>query len=192
MWWSKKFNLKEQLEEDFPMPIPELMKDMLGEIEEHNPNKIYLEGESALVAGHHMVVVAKQTSGERVQDWVSYYSISKEHRPEIPVNIPEMKKAPESESKAMRYNEGKVQLNFILQGDIANEGLARVMEFGAKKYERGNWLKGHDPIEVQDSLLRHLMAYNNGEILDPESGLPHIDHIQFNAKALAQFGVRNA
>ncbi len=97
----------------------------------------------------------------------------------------------ESEVKAMRFNDGKPQLSYMLSCDVAMTGLVRVMEFGAIKYARDNWKKGLDPQEIQDSLLRHLMAYNNGEVLDPESGLPHIDHVQFNAMALATFGERD-
>ena len=94
------------------------------------------------------------------------------------------------ESKAMRFNKGKPQLSYILQGTKSVEGLAKVLEFGATKYERGNWLKGLDKNELVDSLLRHLTSYVNGEVLDQESNLPHVDHIHFNAKALAEFGDR--
>lgn len=92
--------------------------------------------------------------------------------------------------KGMRFNEGKPQLSYVLSCDVAMEGLTRVMEFGAHKYARNNWKKGLDPTEITDSLLRHLMAYTNGEVCDPESGLPHVDHVMFNAMALATFGNR--
>ena len=93
-------------------------------------------------------------------------------------------------SGAMRFNQGKPQLSYILQGTKSVEGLAKVLEFGATKYDRGNWLKSLDKNELVDSLLRHLTSFVNGEVLDQESNLPHIDHIHFNAKALAEFGER--
>lgn len=93
-------------------------------------------------------------------------------------------------SKAMRFNTGKPQLSYMLEADVAMKGMCAAFEFGAKKYARGNWKSGLNPNEIVDSLLRHLMSYQNGEVLDLESGLPHIDHITCNAVFLATFGNR--
>tara|TARA_R110000744_G_scaffold11037_1_gene33803 strand:- start:4680 stop:5051 length:372 start_codon:yes stop_codon:yes gene_type:complete len=92
--------------------------------------------------------------------------------------------------KGTRYNSGKTQFSYMLNADVAMKGMCDVFEFGAQKYARNNWKKGLDTNEVMDSLLRHLTSYANGEVLDPESGLPHIDHITCNAVFLATFGER--
>jgi hypothetical protein len=79
----------------------------------------------------------------------------------------------------MRFNSGKAQYSLI---DLhALEQCARVLEFGAKKYARNNWKKGLPLTQILDSMLRHIAALSSGEFIDPESGLPHIGHIQCNA-----------
>lgn len=59
----------------------------------------------------------------------------------------------------------------------ALEGLAAVLTFGAKKYAAHNWRKGINNSRLIAALLRHLFAISRGEEIDPESGLPHIDHV---------------
>ncbi len=102
--------------------------------------------------------------------------------------------------KGQRFNNGKAQFSYILDFGTSLEGLSKVMEFGAKKYSRGNWKKGLDPHQTIDSLMRHLIKYCDGHVLDlnedgeadkDHSGLPHVDHISFNALALATFGERD-
>lgn len=86
---------------------------------------------------------------------------------------------------ALRYNEGKSPLSMITEARYALEGCASVLDFGAKKYARGNWLNGLDDTNCIDSLLRHLVKYQSGETIDPESGCHHLDHVLCNALFLA-------
>ncbi len=84
-----------------------------------------------------------------------------------------------------RYNEGKPPLHHILYSRKVIEGEANVWGKGVEKYDEGNWLKGQTVTTAIDSLLRHCAAYINGEDLDPETSLPHVDHIQCSAKILS-------
>lgn len=66
--------------------------------------------------------------------------------------------------------------DFSLLPYAALEALARVLDFGAAKYDRNNYRKGFDNTRLLAAALRHIHAYSNGEDLDPESGLSHLDH----------------
>ena len=89
--------------------------------------------------------------------------------------------------QAARYNEGKPSLSMPFEARRAMIGAARVLQYGATKYERNNWKKGLPTTQIADSLLRHLAAYLAGEDLDAESGERHVDHITVNALFLAEF-----
>lgn len=81
-------------------------------------------------------------------------------------------------TQGTKYDQDKPMLNLI--DPEAVEGLAAVLTFGAKKYAADNWRDGISNSRLIASLLRHLFAIMRGEYVDPESGLPHIDHVGCN------------
>jgi hypothetical protein len=58
----------------------------------------------------------------------------------------------------------------------ALEQTAMVMAFGKEKYAAHNWRKGFAWSRPLSAAMRHLMAFNDGEDKDPESGLSHLAH----------------
>ena len=85
---------------------------------------------------------------------------------------------------AIRHDKGKPKLWYIPRAAI--NAMARVFEFGAKKYHAYNYKTGRglDLNRVYDSALRHLIAWNDGEDYDAESKLPHIWHALTNVAML--------
>ena len=87
--------------------------------------------------------------------------------------------------KGIKYDSDKPRMDLL--DPFALEGLAKVLTFGANKYAANNWRNGIAYSRIISSLLRHLSAIQRGEITDPESGLPHIDHIGCNWMFLSSF-----
>jgi hypothetical protein len=54
--------------------------------------------------------------------------------------------------------------------------IARVLDHGAKKYAPYNWMRVRPRSRYVDAALRHLHAYADGEVNDPDSGLNHLAH----------------
>ena len=56
--------------------------------------------------------------------------------------------------------------------------IARVMEYGAKKYSRNNWREDKDTsfCRTYSSIQRHLMSWVDGEDKDPETNESHVAH----------------
>ena len=84
-----------------------------------------------------------------------------------------------------RYNQGKVDYS-LLPFDTLN-GELRVWEYGAKKYAAWNWTKGMAWSIPFACLMRHMAAWQRGEEVDPESGLPHLAHAMCNLRMLTYY-----
>ncbi len=93
---------------------------------------------------------------------------------------------------ANRFNHGKPQLSRLLDFDNALEELANIMEKGAEKYGDGNWLRGGKPNqEYLDSAMRHILAFQRGELVDLESECHHLAHAAWNMLACIRLNYRD-
>ena len=90
-----------------------------------------------------------------------------------------------SEAGGLKADTDKVPLDLL--SPLALNGTAKVLGFGAKKYAAHNWRKGLVWSRIIAAILRHTFAFVRGEDLDPESGLPHIDHVACNVMFLQEF-----
>lgn len=76
--------------------------------------------------------------------------------------------------KAIKHDEGKPDMSYLTY-DLCEE-IAKVREFGSKKYARNNWKKGFKITRSLAAALRHILKFSGGEDNDPESGLCHLSH----------------
>jgi len=69
---------------------------------------------------------------------------------------------------------------------VAMKSLGETLRYGLNKYgvEHGPTYELGQPDTYLGALYRHLLAWQDGEITDPESGMPHLDHAFFNAYIL--------
>lgn len=78
-----------------------------------------------------------------------------------------------------KADDGKLDLTMVAPSLV--EHAARVLCFGAEKYDRRNYLRLPDgPHRIYQALRRHLHAFERGEDLDPETGLHHLAHAAGN------------
>lgn len=80
--------------------------------------------------------------------------------------------------KAMKFDAGK-EPHDLIDKEIIIE-LAKVLGYGAGKYEAHNWKIGLPISRYYSAAQRHLLAFNAGETFDPESGLNHLGHVACN------------
>lgn len=81
---------------------------------------------------------------------------------------------------AKKYDEGKSRMDLVPLDTI--EAVGNILKFGAQKYGDNTWQELPDFWKrYKAALLRHLAAIDKGELIDQESGLPHIDHVLCNA-----------
>lgn len=77
-------------------------------------------------------------------------------------------------SVGTKNDKGKAPLHFLIREFL--EGTSHALEFGSKKYSAWNFTGGINYTRLTDAAQRHIIAFLSGEDLDPESGLPHLDH----------------
>lgn len=73
-----------------------------------------------------------------------------------------------------KHDTGKPDLSLLPKPAL--EAMAEALMYGEKKYGRYNYTKGFDSHRLFAAIQRHLLAWQDGETNDPESGLSHLSH----------------
>lgn len=97
---------------------------------------------------------------------------------------------PVPQKQGVKFDQNKPPVSLIPSNALIEE--SKILAYGAKKYDKHNWRKGMDWSRLIDATFRHLLAFSDGEDIDPESGLSHLAHarcslgflIEYQAKSL--------
>lgn len=104
-------------------------------------------------------------------DWSKLTISNEQIKNLMPTNIP----AESTKSgSAMKFDDNKLPVNLLSTEALLQT--AAVLKFGADKYHAHNWRDGFAWSRPLAAAMRHIMAYNDGEDKDPESGLSHLAH----------------
>lgn len=89
----------------------------------------------------------------------------------------------------VKYDVGKVPLDLI--STYAMEEVAKVLDFGARKYDRYNWAKGMNYSRVLAAAKRHMAAWENRIDIDEEAGTNHLANAMVNLMFLLDYQLRD-
>lgn len=84
-----------------------------------------------------------------------------------------------------KFDQGKPDVSLVTKELIF--AAAKALEFGAEKYGRDNYKLGMKWTKIYNALMRHMLAFNSKEDLDPESGLSHLYHAAANLNMLIYY-----
>lgn len=77
-------------------------------------------------------------------------------------------------SEVKKFDEDKVRMELLPVHAL--EEIAKVLTFGAKKYDDENWRGGMNYKRLIGAALRHITSYAKGEKKDSETNLSHLAH----------------
>lgn len=88
------------------------------------------------------------------------------------------------ELQRIKADKGKYQPTLVPMGIV--KAIARIREFGNKKYDKDSW-KLVAVERYRDSMMRHAISYIQDPLgVDEESGLPHLWHLACNVAFLIE------
>lgn len=151
--------------------VDDFYGDFEGDIAEINNDSIYIVN---AIGGNYPEIHIEESRLTHVEHIIT---------PAQSVNVAEFIKPVPKE--ADRFNTGKVELSLLPKSFL--DETAKVLMFGAQKYDRNNWKKGMKYTSIYDSLQRHLTSFIDGEDLDPESKLLHLGHAACNLAFLIEY-----
>lgn len=78
----------------------------------------------------------------------------------------------------VKFDQDKAPMDLLPYESL--EEIAKVLNFGAKKYKRANWAQGINQSRLLSAAMRHLGQFNSGEDYDKESNTLHLANAACN------------
>ena len=89
-----------------------------------------------------------------------------------------------------KLDQAKALAGVLLDFGMALDAVSQVGTFGAQKYTRGGWQSvPNGEQRYEDALMRHLLKIRTEE-MDPETGMPHLWAVAWNALAVIELQCR--
>ena len=97
-----------------------------------------------------------------------------------------------TEQEGKKYDTGKNRMGLMCENfSRALWKVAEISTFGSTKYGDDTWQKLSNPKKrYMDALCRHLFQHLQGDKVDDESGLLHLQHCAWNILALLEFELK--
>jgi hypothetical protein len=89
------------------------------------------------------------------------------------------------EAFGIKHDQDKAPMSLLSREAL--EQTAQVLAFGKHKYAAHNWRGGFEWSRPLSAALRHILAFQDGEDKDPESGLSHLAHAMCCIMFLLEF-----
>jgi hypothetical protein len=91
----------------------------------------------------------------------------------------------------MRFKKNDMgKLEWEMMPEEALEEVMKVLQFGANKYGKWNWLDNANEAEytrIMNAIERHFKKFKKGQDLDEESSLPELAHVIVNCLFILQY-----
>jgi hypothetical protein len=175
----EEFNQQQELKLFFNNTVPPANSPEAKKLVEEAPYHPGYEG--AAVSSMQTITIPSLTEQDliKLDGWAAQPVINLNIDPK-PQNIPfdwnkiTVSSNTVSSGGAMKFDSGKLPVNLLSSEALLQT--AAVLKFGADKYHAHNWRDGFAWSRPLAAAMRHLLAFNDGEDCDPESGLSHLAH----------------
>lgn len=90
---------------------------------------------------------------------------------------------------ALKYDNDKPPMDLLPHTALVE--VAKVLAYGATKYDKHNWRKGMDWSRLHAAALRHIGAWSERQDVDEETKLNHLAHATCCLLFLLEYNLKN-